>query len=486
MRLADVPDHLYERPFGLNEAYEGLSPDFLNLEEEVEAGIPPSEFESFHAASFEDDLDFLEMEHSKGGRIAMPPVAEFGMKGLENGLLGDVSLRKLLFMADNSSSLSKEVLRVLPPELREIFRPSTIEELEEMWRILMFFMEKWHSRIADALAKPDPKVKGSANTVYTPTGLGQAKLYNAKTRDNEKTAFKKPSRWNGVQGHPDITMKFGRAPMLMPFEIVSVPDHPNLAQETYYPVEGLEIGSGYPSEPVEGMEWEPVRRLFVCLAKEQAEASNLAAVMQTRGAEEFPIEGRMEAVIDAMRGCAILHDKGKVHRDVKPGNIFCNKNHDLDCLNWALGDHEVMIDSGHPISTAIREIEKQLQAVFLFHGTPGYLDSSCYQGLKNQFYTYTPATDVFAFGVTLLAVFYKTVGEDLQEKLKTFFKKIDFDNEAEEIAELLRELFLEFEPKFPVPDNVRFQLAKMLMFEPEERCGLKEVIETLEDEYQIV
>ena len=468
MRLVDVPDYLYEEPFGFHEAYEGLESDFYEPEEGSPEEIEALALESFQVSDYEVDLDSLEMNLPKGEWLTMRPAIERVVKGLEDGLLGPTSLRQFLIMADRASTPEGE-------------RLSTAEEISEMFRILIFFMEKWQKKIAEVLARPDSRTR-STNRVIVPLTKNSPLFFSARKAAEGRLPFGRHlgenERWYTAYGAPqEKSMKFSRAPVLMPFEIVSVPDHPNLAEETYYPIEELE----------QITHMGPITRSFVCLAESHARVPNLSVMMRVFTKEDFPMKGRIEAVTDAMHGCATLHAEGRVHRDIKPANIFCTRNKDLDCANWALGDHELVINSGHSVTAVVEEDENGRVIIkFLFHGTKGYLDAMWFKGLKNDSYKYTPATDVFAFGVTLLSLYYAADGLKLRKILEVFFQKIDVDTPEEEIMEFLEELFLEEKPKFPVPENVQMQLAKMLMYMPENRCSLKEVIETLEDEYEMV
>ena len=250
--------------------------------------------------------------------------------------------------------------------------------------------------------------------------------------------------------------------MTRPFKKITVPDDPFLAKETYYPLKELNKEEGGRG-----------KHHFVFVSENQE-----VSCLEEKRNSLPTIQGRMEAVLDGMKGCLALHQHGKIHRDIKPSNILCIKDDELDCLNWVLGDCEFLVDQGTSPTS-----EKDSLA---WAGTPGYMDTHYYHQLVNELYKYVPGVDVFAFGVVMMSMYFDTDGKALEMILRNMFQKVDLDATPEEIAIFLKELFLEFKPKFPVPDKIRFQLAKMLMYMPEERCSLKEVIETLEDEYEMV
>ena len=102
--------------------------------------------------------------------------------------------------------------------------------------------------------------------------------------------------------------------------------------------------------------------------------------------EEGPLDPRRAAAIGAQvaDGLALAHERGTVHRDVKPGNVLV-----------AEGDHAKISDFGIARSNAADEHRTQTG---LLTGTPAYFSPELARGADAS-----PASDVWALGATLYA-----------------------------------------------------------------------------------
>lgn len=102
--------------------------------------------------------------------------------------------------------------------------------------------------------------------------------------------------------------------------------------------------------------------------------------------EEGPLDPRRAAAIGAQvaDGLALAHERGTVHRDVKPGNVLV-----------AEGDHAKISDFGIARSNAADEHRTQTG---LLTGTPAYFSPELARGAESS-----PASDVWALGATLYA-----------------------------------------------------------------------------------
>ncbi len=102
--------------------------------------------------------------------------------------------------------------------------------------------------------------------------------------------------------------------------------------------------------------------------------------------EEGPLDPRRAAAIGAQvaDGLALAHERGTVHRDVKPGNVLVTE-----------GDHAKISDFGIARSNTADEHRTQTG---LLTGTPAYFSPELARGADSS-----PASDVWALGATLYA-----------------------------------------------------------------------------------
>ena len=113
------------------------------------------------------------------------------------------------------------------------------------------------------------------------------------------------------------------------------------------------------------------------LVMELLDGAPLRAVLRERGA--IPVDEAVTLVADVADGLGLAHERGVIHRDVKPANIVC---HD---------DVPVLVDFG-----IARALDATTLTRGLVVGTAAYLAPEQAQGLP-----LTPACDVYALGCVL-------------------------------------------------------------------------------------
>jgi len=114
------------------------------------------------------------------------------------------------------------------------------------------------------------------------------------------------------------------------------------------------------------------------IAMEYVEGSDLSEIIQRQ--DRLPLSGKLDIIIDVLRGLDYAHSRGVVHRDVKPANI-----------RVSVDGHAKLMDFG------IARLEKSdLTRSGMMIGTPDYMAPEQVTGGK-----ISPATDVFAIGVVL-------------------------------------------------------------------------------------
>ncbi len=102
--------------------------------------------------------------------------------------------------------------------------------------------------------------------------------------------------------------------------------------------------------------------------------------------DDGPLDPRRAAALGAQvaDGLALAHERGTVHRDVKPGNVLVRE-----------GDHAKISDFG--IARSNTDDEHRTQTG-LMTGTPAYFSPELARGADPA-----PASDVWALGATLYA-----------------------------------------------------------------------------------
>ncbi len=96
----------------------------------------------------------------------------------------------------------------------------------------------------------------------------------------------------------------------------------------------------------------------------------------------LPIAEALEILKQAAEGLAVAHDRGVVHRDIKPGNLMLGKNGNVKLADFGIA--------------MVQDLSKRLTNTGEFVGTPGYLSPEVCVGQPVD-----QRSDIFALGIVL-------------------------------------------------------------------------------------
>jgi eukaryotic-like serine/threonine-protein kinase len=146
-------------------------------------------------------------------------------------------------------------------------------------------------------------------------------------------------------------------------------------------------------------------------AMKRVRGKTLAAILGDlrRGDEEtlkrMPLRKLLGVLGSVCLAVDFAHQKGVVHRDIKPGNIMVGDFGEVYILDWGLAkltgqeDEADTIDTG-PVSAGTTQEEAETIAGSLL-GTPGYMAPEQIDGSIGPL---GPATDVYALGAVLFEI----------------------------------------------------------------------------------
>jgi serine/threonine-protein kinase len=116
-------------------------------------------------------------------------------------------------------------------------------------------------------------------------------------------------------------------------------------------------------------------------AMEFVEGESLSGLLKREG--KLSVENSLKLMQQTAMGLATAHDKGVIHRDLKPGNLMITPR-----------GHVKIADFG--IALATQDFSKKLTSTGEFVGTPGYLSPEVCLGK-----TVDQRSDIFALGIVL-------------------------------------------------------------------------------------
>ncbi|WP_298630353.1 serine/threonine-protein kinase [uncultured Thermus sp.] len=239
-------------------------------------------------------------------------------------------------------------------------------------------------------------------------GLGQtAQVYLAEAPDGQKVALKLPRK--EVRQDPKLAERFAREVSLS----LSL-KHPHLVQGLY----GVPFGEE------------------AFLALEYLEKGTLEDLLLQ---QPLPREEATKALLQVGEALLFLHQKGLVHQDVKPSNVFVGER------VYKLGD----LGTVRPLEEAGLE----------YAGSPHYLAPELFLGAKPS-----PKSDAYSFGVMAYELL---VG-------KRPFR-------GETLEELRNAHLLLPPPPTSLPSRLDKALRRLLAKNPEERLELKAFLEVLKN-----
>ena len=159
----------------------------------------------------------------------------------------------------------------------------------------------------------------------------------------------------------------------------------------------------------------------------------LAGLRRGVAAEQWPLSRRINLLIQVCQAVGYAHDRGVLHRDLKPDNIMVGRFAEVLVVDWGLA-REVG-EPEEPLQLADESglsVARTLAGEVL--GTPGYLSPEQARGELDRL---SPATDVFSLGCilyelitlrrafdgdTVLARLYRLL-EGEAEPLRTFWRR---------------------------------------------------------------
>ena len=116
-------------------------------------------------------------------------------------------------------------------------------------------------------------------------------------------------------------------------------------------------------------------------AMEFIDGDSLSGVLKREG--KLSVENALKIMHQTAQGLASAHDKGVIHRDIKPGNLMLTLRGQVKIADFG-------------IALATQDISKKLTSTGEFVGTPGYLSPEICLGK-----TVDQRSDIFSLGIVL-------------------------------------------------------------------------------------
>lgn len=118
----------------------------------------------------------------------------------------------------------------------------------------------------------------------------------------------------------------------------------------------------------------------VNLVVEYMDGGSLEDLVQAGGCDDEAVLASMAAQV--LQGLRFLHERHKVHRDVKPGNLLLNSRGQVKLADFGVA----------------RKLGGTSDLSRTFVGTVGYMSPERIQGLR-----YNAKADIWGFGLSLMA-----------------------------------------------------------------------------------
>lgn len=116
------------------------------------------------------------------------------------------------------------------------------------------------------------------------------------------------------------------------------------------------------------------------IVMEYVEGKDLKSILKASATIPWQIAGLI--IREVAKGLAFAHQRGYIHRDIKPGNIMVSQRGEVKIMDFGI----------------VRRIDSELTKTGAFLGTPSYMSP---EQLKGE--SITPGSDLFSLGV----VFYE-------------------------------------------------------------------------------
>lgn len=135
------------------------------------------------------------------------------------------------------------------------------------------------------------------------------------------------------------------------------------------------------------------------VAMEYVEGETLAQVMKRRALGMEEVVAITTAIAEALMAA---HDRGVVHRDLKPDNVIVGEDGRVRVLDFGLARVGSVLDSSSHAPTVPRGEEPLKTVQTSKAGTPFYMAPEQWEGAGT-----TPATDVWALGVIIYELLFR-------------------------------------------------------------------------------
>lgn len=170
----------------------------------------------------------------------------------------------------------------------------------------------------------------------------------------------------------------------------------------------------------------------ICVVMDFIDGQNLHDILE--GKSKRPVSMVMAWFLKILEATAYIHEKGCVHRDMKPANIVITAENDLKIVDFGIS---AFVKPQAVLGKSMRTIVGKASTVYVDPaGTPAYLDPTVIEDFKDKTQTkLDPSCDVWALGVIL----YNTLtGQDLDFLQKSLEegKNKAFEVVAKEVKKL--------------------------------------------------